>query len=63
MKTFPFDDWLRAGVASGLSPSEVWASSLRDLHALVSRSDLPDLGALLQLFPDTDGNGDHYGRD
>ena len=57
MKTFPFDDWLRAGVASGLSPAEVWASSLRDLHALVSRSDLPDLAALLTLFPDETDHG------
>jgi|GEM_PF-7102438 len=56
----PFDDWLQAGVKLGLSPSQVWATSLRDLMALTtSDAALPRdaFAALCQLYPDGDLNG------
>ena len=59
---FPFDAWLRAGVSAlGLSPSEVWATSLRDLRALAASEASPlsreALDSLCQLFPDGDDHG------
>ena len=60
--TFPFDAWLRAGVSAlGLSPEQVWATSLRDLRALATSDASPlsraDLDTLCKLFPDGDQNG------
>ena len=60
--TLPFDDWLRAGVMQlGLSPAEVWATTLTDLRALTAPTDtLPSdaFAALCTLFPD---DGDPHG--
>lgn len=60
--TIPFDDWLRAGVAQlGLSPAEVWASSVRDLRVLSSGSGLmlpqQSFATLCELFPDGGDDG------
>ena len=58
--SFPFADYLRVGVAAGLSPADVWATSLRDLRALAGDAktlDRNSLDALCQLFPDGDTDG------
>lgn len=60
--SFPFDAWLRAGVSAlGLSPADVWATSLRDLRALAASDGSPlsraALDALCDLFPDGDEDG------
>ena len=58
--SFGFESWLRAGVAAGLSPAQVWETSLRDLRALAPTPDAPsrsDFAALLARFPDGDDHG------
>lgn len=57
--SFDFEGWLRAGIAAGLSPAQVWATSLRDLRALAPAPQVPsrsDFAALCARFPDDDGD-------